>query len=727
MSDPFAPIGSGSSSRATRATSKPTWDPVMPVPDDAPPPPVKHFKLGTPAATWRYDDAAGGALGYVYRFNTGGGKVFRPLIYAQPASGGKAAWRWEGWPATRPLYGLQGLARRPNAPVMVCEGEKSADAAAMLLAAYVVVTSPNGSKAASKSDWSPLRGRTVTVWADADAAGLEYAEAVAKHSLAAGALSAAIMTPPEGVKVGWDAADALAEGWNGERAGKLAAEAQPFERKGTGGSKRDDGHAGGERSHGGGGRRRTPQRDILIALTDEIDLWHDANRIAYASFPVNDHRENWSVRSRDFRMWLSGQFFLQTGAAIGGQALEDGIRILEAKGVNEGPQHEVFTRTGHADGMMYLDLGDPTWCAIEITNSGWRVIERPLLKLLRAPSMRPLPAPEAGSLIEELRQFVNVKSDTDFMLVIAWIVAALRHCGPFPILVINGEAGSGKSVFSRIVRLLIDPSAAPIRAVPRDDRDLVVSASNSWVLAFDNLSNVPSWLADALCRLATGSGFATRKLHTDNEEMIFDAARPIIINGIPTLTDRSDLADRAVTIHLHAIPEDQRRPEDEMLAAFEEVRPRILGALMDAISCAHRNVGTVKLDRVPRMADFVKWITAAEPGLGWEPGAFMAIYAENRRDVSEAAFEADSIAVAIWNLITTDQPNGFEGTPTALLEAINARTSEITRRSKYWPQTAAQLGNRVARATPLLKAKGCIVERRHSGARIITIVPPKAG
>ena len=148
--------------------------------------------------------------------------------------------------------------------------------------------------------------------------------------------------------------------------------------------------------------------------------------------------------------------------------------------------------------------------------------------------------------------------------------------------------------------------------------------------------------------------------------------------------------------------------------------------MLDAVSRALANIAAVKLDRAPRMADFAKWITAAETGLGWEPGAFLAAYAGNRRDVVEAAFEADAVAVAIWKLITADRREGFEGTPTELLAAINNIVSEATRKSRYWPENAAQLGNRVARATPLLKARGCTIERRHSGARIITIVPPRS-
>ena len=405
--------------------------------------------------------------------------------------------------------------------------------------------------------------------------------------------------------------------------------------------------------------------------------------------------------------------------------LSDGIRILEARAVNEGPKYDCFTRTGQVGDKMYLDLADAQWRAVEVTKTGWGIVEQPPIKFLRSSSTRPLPVPEAGSLLEDvLRRFVNA-SDDDFMLVVAWMVAAMRHRGPFPILVVNGEAGAGKSTFTRLIRSLVDPSAAPIRAVPRDERDIVVSASNSWILAFDNLSSVLVWLADALCRIATGSGFATRKLHTDGEEMIFDAARPIIINGIPSLTDRADLADRSVTIHLRTIPDAERRPEDELIAEFDAAKPRIIGALLDAVVRAHANLASVRLERSPRMADFVKWITAAESALGWEPGEFMMAYRDNRRDVSEAAFEADNVAVAIWKMLQT-KPDGFEGTPTALLEEINNFATETTKRSKYWPQMPSQMGNRLDRATPLLRAKGCVIQRRHSGQRTITIIPPKA-
>jgi hypothetical protein len=688
----------------------------MPVPADAPAPPTRHPKLGMPVRTWCYTDAAGRTLGFVNRFQTADGKVFRPLTLMRSTETSSLVWRWEALPQPRPLYGLAELAKAPSAPVVVTEGEKAADAARALLPGFAVVTSPNGSASAAQADWSPMRGRRVTIWPDADPAGLAFANTVAKLALAAGAEAVAIVSPPAECPVGWDAADAQADGWTTDRAAGLIATARPAAAPGA--VPTDNSQASGQ--------RRLAQRDVLLALTHSVELWHDANRVAYATYPVRAHHESWPVQSRDFKMWLAGRYYEETRGAIGSQLLEDTLRILEARAVHEGPLHTCSIRVAHSDGALYLDLGDEAWRAVEITKHDWRVVSRPPVKLLRSSAIRPLPEPEAGVMIEVLRGFLNVQSDADFQLVVAWIVAALRDRGPYPILVVNGEQGSGKSIFSRMVRSLVDPSAAPIRAMPKDDRDLVVSAANAHVMAFDNLSTVPAWLSDGLCRLATGSGFATRMLHTDRDESIFEAARPIIVNGIPQLTDRADLADRAITIHLAAIREEARRPGDEMLAAFDAARPGIIGALLTAMSAAQRNLPEVKLDRAPRMADFAKWIAAAEPGLGWKPGTFAVAYAENRRDVSDATFEADPVALAVRDFLAAEHPEGWTATAAEWLAALTPRAPEAMRRARLWPDTPQKLGNAVERAAPLLRRKGFTIMRRHSGNRLITIDPPAA-
>jgi uncharacterized protein (DUF927 family) len=196
-------------------------DPILPVPPDAPAIPQAHPELGRPAARWVYRDTAGAPLFEVLRFDQSDGcKEFRPLTLWRDAQG--LRWRWKSIPGSRPLYKLDELAKRPEAAVVICEGEKSADAAAGIFLKSVAVTSPGGAKAADKADWKFLRGRKVLIWPDADEPGRDYAAKVAAtltaldcevsiidaEALARTAPGGGTREPP---KEGWDAADAVAE------------------------------------------------------------------------------------------------------------------------------------------------------------------------------------------------------------------------------------------------------------------------------------------------------------------------------------------------------------------------------------------------------------------------------------------------------------------------------------------------------------------------------------
>ena len=241
--------------------------------------------------------------------------------------------------------------------------------------------------------------------------------------------------------------------------------------------------------------------------------------------------------------------------------------------------------------------------------------------------MLPLPEPVSGGSINALRPLLNVR-DEDFVLVVAYLVAALRPRGPYPVLALAGEQGTTKSTLPAFVRALIDPNAATLRALPREDRDLFISASNAHLLTFDNVSGLPTWISDTLCRLATGGGFATRQLYTDDAEMLFDAMRPILLNGVADVATRPDLVDRSIMLTLEMIDENKRRSEEELWAAFNKERPALLGVLLDVAAHGLSRLDHVKLKRMPRMADFFQWITACETAL-WPEGTFAAAYERN--------------------------------------------------------------------------------------------------
>jgi hypothetical protein len=276
------------------------------------------------------------------------------------------------------------------------------------------------------------------------------------------------------------------------------------------------------------------------------------------------------------------------------------------------------------------------------------------------------------------------------------------------------------------LRALVDPNAAPLRSEPREARDLMISAAGNWCIAYDNLSHLPAWLSDALCRLSTGGGFSTRELYTDADEVIFDATRPVILTSIVELAERSDLLDRCLPVSLPPIGDDRRRDEETLMAAFEAARPKVLGALLDAVAGALRELPHVKLDRLPRMADFARWATAAESALGWTAGTFIAAYARNRDAANELALEASPVVGRLLKLL--GDRGAWEGTASELLDALNATFGSEAKRPTGWPKSPRGLSAHLRRLAPNLLTAGWAVDfgRRAGGgrARIITISPP---
>lgn len=475
--------------------------------------------------------------------------------------------------------------------------------------------------------------------------------------------------------------------------------------------------------------KKPTQAELLIALASHGEFFHDCHKSGFVSLPDGDIQATYPIRSTDFRLWLRRAYFQQTGKAPSAQALNDALGVIEAQALFDGPTLPVFVRVGEHGGKVYLDLGNPTWRAVEVDTQGWRVVAKPPVKFVRRPGMLPLPLPHPEGTVDELRPFLNLpagsRGEKTWKLIVSWLVEAFRPTGPYPILAIHGPQGSAKSTAARMLRSLVDPNSSPLRAEPKELRDLVISAKNGWCCAFDNLTSLPQWLSDGLCRLATGGGFATRALYTDDEEALFEALRPVILTGINPVAASQDLVDRQVLVELQDFDTDDERQEEAVIwRQFEEARPRLLGALLNGVSVALRRMETLKISRLPRMADFAKWATAAEAAWGWPKGAFLEAYAENRAGQASASVEADLVASTLVDFMR--EREFWEGTPTELHESLTTLVPEEKRklrvgRSYAWPPASNVLTRRLRKAQVFLKQMGIRITGAHSGERTIRV------
>jgi hypothetical protein len=446
-------------------------------------------------------------------------------------------------------------------------------------------------------------------------------------------------------------------------------------------------------------------------LRAPVSLFHTAAGVAYADLEIDHHRETWPIRSKQFRGWLRRQHYGRTGEAMGRATISSILDLLEARAQFDAPERAINIRIAQHEDRIYLDLADDRWQAAEVRRDGWRIMTHPPVRFRRAPGMLPLPTPERGGSIESLAPFLNIPSPDDQVLVVSWLLGALQHSGPFPLLAIGGEQGSAKTVLSKILRALIDPNLAPVRALPREERELMIAANNGHVLAFDNLSSLPGWLSDALCRLASGGSFALRQLYTDADEVLFQAARPTILNGIEDVVTRQDLADRAIFLTMGSLRAEQRRPEAELWHQFEVARPRILGALLDAVTHGLRRRDRLQLARLPRMADFAKWATSCETAF-WSPGTFQMAYDVNRRRVIDDVFESDPVATCVRRIMA--KQTRWVGTASDL-HVASLGGDHLAGRIADWPRNPRALAGRLRRSQAFLRTLGIEITFQREG------------
>lgn len=670
---------------------------IAPVPYDVARtlPPNPH---GVPTTIWDYMNAEGRLMMRICRWDFDDGtKEIRPLTYCELPDG-KRAWHWKGLEGSRPLLGLVDLGARPDARVIIVEGEKTRDAAVRWFPDCVVVTSAGGARAARKTDFSPLKLRHVVVIPDNDDAGLRYADDVMRSTEAAGGLVSRVILP-DGLPAGWDLADRLPPGI--EPTALRAAVDCAFDTVPA-----VDLKAAGLTRH-----------DALLTICDGVTPWQSADGGAYVSFTSDGHVEHHAVRSTAFRNWLLIELSRQYSnkgrpASANDNQIREALLSVEARARHSRIVHSAAIRAVDHDCKIYLDLGRPDWSVAEISSQRWSVVARAPVPILRSRRAAPFPDPANPADLKPLRELLAHLDNDSFVLIVAWCVAALLPYGPYPILLLTGEQGSGKSMLTRLVQRIADPVNGDPMQPPRSDRDLVAVAKGNRVLAFDNLSELSATLADSFCRLSTGSEFGGRALFTDHDTATFTASRPLVMNGIADLAVRGDLADRAIVIHLPPLP--ARVTERDWWARVEKVLPQAFASLLNAI-----REGLQHLDETPtpnvRMADFARFVTAAETALGWSSGTFMAAYERSRKETNAALADGDSVVRAIRQFMA--DRSAWQGLMSDLYRELDA--IDGANRSTDWPGAARWFGDRLRRAAPTLRSLGIEVRNRRQARGVV--------
>ena len=675
---------------------------------------AKH-KKGRVESTHTYNHADGTPAFAVVRVRLPDGSKQIPQV--RPESGG---WVYGGIGDSRPLYNLPALlATSSETPVAFVEGEQKAEL--MTILGLFATTTSQGAGKAHKTDLSPLAGRVVHLFADNDEPGRKHMQQVAKLAKDAGAKQALPVTLPNLPEKG-DIVDFV----NAHRAnGKTDAEIVAEIRAAIAAAVEPAAEAEPEIDLTLADEPTSDSlADHVVAIAKDAQLFYDDQGDSYATYETGGHMETAAVDSRQFSQWLMAKYYRTQRRSVPQQAMKTACEQLSAMAKFDGPKKNVFLRTARVGDMVLVDLCNDSWQAVEVTAHGWSVSDSPRVPFIRRTGMRSLPMPvKDWDTLDPLFDLLHIESVDDRILITAWLVNSMLPSSSYPILCVTGEQGSGKTTLCRACQRAVDPHQVEGRSPPRNEEDIAVAAKNAQVLVYENLSTITQAISDALCRVATGAGFAARKLFTNDEERQLSFCRPVILNGIDDLATRSDLADRVVHIHLQPIQKSRRQTEAHLWRDFDAMHGRLLGALLTLVS---RVLATEHLDiTLERMAEFTQIGAKTALALGRQPEEFLDAYRRNRDASSMTALESSAVGPVLQRLLATTPIRRPIG---ALLNELQAQAHQHELRHPDWPKHPRALGNELRRLSPNFARIGITVHfpHRRSDGRWVEIVQTSA-
>jgi len=453
-----------------------------------------------------------------------------------------------------------------------------------------------------------------------------------------------------------------------------------------------------EQQNGSNDRKTQSEKlmDIISGLRDELQFFHNELKEPFVQIAIEDRKEIWSCKSKMFKRWLAKIFWDTYQKSINNENLNATINIIESSACFDGDQYTLHNRTAWNDGAIWYDLADPKWRVVKITPEGWQIADTAPIIFRRYSHQQLQPEPMRDGSIKALLDFVNIQDEDQQILFLVWIVSCFIPDFPHPIPIIFGAQGSAKTVLAKLSRKVVDPSAIEVASFPKDVNELIQMLAHHSCIIFDNVSYLSNEISNALCKAVTGEGFSKREIYTVEEDVIFSFRRCLAINGISIAARNPDLLERGILFELDRVPPSKRKQEHEILDRFEIERPKIIGSIFDAVSNAMRIQPSVKLDSLPRMADFAVWGCAIAEAIGYTQQQFLDAYYRNISSQNEEILQDSLVATAILEFMS--ERDDWSGTPSQLLKELRAvaQNQEVdVDKEREFPKAANVLSRRL--------------------------------
>jgi len=470
---------------------------------------------------------------------------------------------------------------------------------------------------------------------------------------------------------------------------------------------------------------KSTQADKLIEIIKEkedITLFHGENDNGF----ILIKNEIIALKSKAFKRWLAREFWGKYQKSPNSESLKNAINVLEGLAYFEGNNHELFNRMAWKDDFLWYDLINDAHEFIKISKTGWNTVnENPIIFKRYSHNKNQVNPSTENNDVNLIFKYINITDQNQRNLLLVYLISCFIPDFSHPMLAIFGPQGSAKSTLSKILRLIIDPSLIEVASMPKNQKELVQVLSHHSFIFFDNISYMSDEASDTLCKAITGSGFIKRELFENDEDIIYQLKKCIGVNGVNLVTTKPDLLDRSILIELERISSSDRKQESELMDEFQKDLPKILGGIFDALSKTLEIKENIKLEDIPRMADFAIWGSAISLALGHDKDDFMNAYNENISTQKETVLNDNQIAIVIDAFMNQRGWIKWSGTSSELLKELKSYAEydlNINTRDKYWPKAPNILSRALNVIKTTFEEKGVIITNSvTSTSRTITI------
>jgi hypothetical protein len=334
----------------------------------------------------------------------------------------------------------------------------------------------------------------------------------------------------------------------------------------------------------------------------------------------------------------------------------------------------------------------------------WQLVDKTPVPLFvrynQTPQTQPVTKYEPD-IFDKFMRLTNIAIEDEKILLKVYIVTLFIPLIQHVALQAHGEKGGAKSMLETLIKDLVDPAKPKLFSVHKDRMEFIQQVSHNHLAFYDNLKYIPAWLSDEVCRAVTGSGSGKRVLYSDDEDFVREYRRCLGFNGINVVLTEPDVLDRSIIIEQARINPKDRRPEKEILDEYSELKPKLLGYILDILVEAIKIQPSVKLKELPRMADFAIWGEAIARAMGFPDLKFIQVYNDNIGKQNIEAIENNALGQAIARFFSSwynpEQPACWFGTTSEFLNELNMIAVEhnINAASRGWPKAANSLTRRL--------------------------------